>query len=260
VRLRDLPLFAELPSERIREVAKQVQLARYRSREPLCEAGAAEGPMFVLLDGDARVELPGDDAHGSLDVVAGEFIGARTAMYGGLRDVTVRAKDALDAAVFAPSLVRALAREFPALRASIEAAARDRASDLLPRIAPSLKRLDVEAREKLLSQFETVALPEGALLFIEGEPVRWLHLVAAGEAEVYGPAFGVKRTRHARAGEIVGAVPLMAGEPSGVTARAAGPMLVSRLAASRFKNLIEKHREFADALGTATNLGAGVVC
>src|SRR5262249_37283376 len=71
-RLPALPLFAELSPERQRATAQQAGVLTCPAGEALCEAGAPEGPMFVLLEGAASV-LVGGDLVGR--VAAGDVVG-----------------------------------------------------------------------------------------------------------------------------------------------------------------------------------------
>src|SRR5262249_25060116 len=50
-RLRAIPLFAELPHDRLRELGRQAGMVRFNAEDPLCEAGGPEGPLFVILEG-----------------------------------------------------------------------------------------------------------------------------------------------------------------------------------------------------------------
>src|SRR6185369_3566006 len=127
------------------EVAQQVGVVHYRSDESLCEAGAPAGPMFVLIEGTARVELPGSNDPTAI-VSAGDFVGEIAAMYGGPRSASVIAQGAVEALAFAPSLLRALARECTPFRTAIEETARERVAISLPRTAPLLQRLKPAAR------------------------------------------------------------------------------------------------------------------
>jgi CRP-like cAMP-binding protein len=258
-RLPVLPLFAELPAYRVRAVARQVGIARYRAGELLCEAGAPEGPMFVIMEGAAHVVLAGQDAPVAV-VTAGDFVGEVAALYGGPRTASVVARDEVEALAFAPSLLRALTREFPSFREAIEEVARERMRESLPRLSPLLRRMDDATREGVYRLFELVALPEGTLLLTEGEPADALHLIAAGEVELYGGPFGVTRTHHARAGEALGVTAVLTGDPAGVSARAAREVLVARLPRARVREALAAFPALADAIDDVAVPGRGVVC
>jgi CRP-like cAMP-binding protein len=258
MRLPALPLFAELPAERVRSLARQVGIVHYPAGELLCEAGAPEGPLLVLTEGAAFVGVAGQDGSVAL-VSAGDCVGEIAALYGGARTASVMAREPVEALAFAPSLVRALAREVPAFREALEEVACERMRQSLPRIAAMLRRFDEDERQALFTAFEMVALPEGSLLLSEGEAGEALYLVAGGEVELYGGDFGATRTHHARVGEALGVTAMLTGEPAGLSARAAREVLVARLPRSRVREVLAAHPSLADALGDVGVPGRGVV-
>lgn len=258
-RLPALPLFAELPVDRLRSVARQVRIVRYQTGELLCESGAPEGPMFVVMEGTAYVNLAGQDTPVAV-VTAGDVVGEVAALYGGPRTASVMVREPVEALAFAPSLVRALAREFPAFREALEEMARERMKDSLPRLAPAFRRFSGKVRDAVFSVFEMVAVPEGTLLFTEGEPAEAMYFVAAGEAELYGGDLSVTRTHHARVGEAVGVGSALTGEPAGVSARAARDMLLAKLPRTKVSNAVALHPHLSELLADVGLPGRGVLC
>lgn len=258
-RLPALPLFSDLPSERLREVSRQVGLVRFAPGELLCEVGGPEGPMFVLVEGSARVTIADEDA-ATVELGVGDFVGEISAMYGGARTATVRALAEVDAVAFAPSLVRALAREFPTFREALEDSVRERVLASLPRVAPLLRRVEGPARVELFRRFELVTVREGALLLSEGEPTEAMYLVGAGEVEIYGGEIGPTRPRYVHVGEAFGLRAMATGEPSGVSARASRDVLVARLGRAQFQRAMMDFPALAAALEDVDAPGRGVVC
>jgi CRP-like cAMP-binding protein len=258
-RLPALPLFADLPAGRLRDVARQVGIVLYTSDEALCETGGPEGPMFVIIEGTAVVRIAGREEP-IATVGAGDFVGEITALYGGPRTASVLTQGALEALAFAPSLVRALAREFRWFREAIEESAREHLTVTLPLIAPMLRKIDPAMRSELFAKFEVKTIDEGMLLLTEGEVADSLYIVGGGECELYGGEFGARRTHHARAGDALGVSSLVTGEPSGVTARASRGMIVAQLSRAQFQEAATEHTEWADALSDVASPGRGVVC
>jgi CRP-like cAMP-binding protein len=160
----------------------------------------------------------------------------------------------------APSVLRAMARDFPAFRESLIESVTDRMSESLPHIATSLRRLTDEARKAILKECEFVELPEGAEMLVEGEPAPAMFLIAAGEAECFGGELGVSRAVRARVGEIVGASSMLTSTPSGVSARAARTLLAARVSREKMRELLKRIPSIIELLDDVAAPGRGVVC
>jgi CRP-like cAMP-binding protein len=258
-RLSALPMFSELPKDQLRALSRQLITESRQADEHLCESGAPEGPLYVVLSGSAWVGLAGRASPIAV-VTAGDVVGEISALYGGPRTATVIAREPMEVVGVAPSVLRAMAREFPAFRESLVESVRDRMTESLPHIATSLRRLSDEARRAVVDACEFVELVEGAELFVEGELSPALYLIAAGEAECFGGELGVSRAVRARVGEMVGAASVITATPCGVSARAARTLLVAKIPRAKARELMKAVPSLADLLDDVAAPGRGIVC
>jgi CRP-like cAMP-binding protein len=258
-RLSALPLFSELPPDALRTLSRQLITETRNADEHLCESGAPEGPLYVVLSGSAWVGVAGRASPISI-LTAGDIVGEVAALYGGPRTATVVAREPMELVGVAPSVVRAMAREFSSFRDALIETIRERMSEALPFIAPSLRRLPDEGSNAILAACEFVELPEGAELLVEGEPAPALYLIAAGEAECFGGELGVSRAVRARVGELIGVASTITGTPSGVSARAARTLLAARVARDKVRALSSASPSISELLEDVAAPGRGVVC
>lgn len=258
-RLSALPLFSELPPDSLRQLSRQLITESRSADENVCESGAPEGPLYVILSGSAWVGVAGRASPLAV-LTAGDFVGEVAALYGGPRTATVVAREPMELVGVSPSVLRAMARDFPAFRESLIESIQERMSESLPHIATSLRRLTDEARKAIMSASEFVEIAEGAEMMVEGEPAPALYLVAAGEAECFGGELGVSKAVRARVGELVGASSVITGTPSGVSARAARTLLAAKISRDKVRELLKTVPSIADLLEDVAAPGRGVVC
>jgi len=258
-RLSALPMFSELPADQLRQLSRQLITESRAADEHVCESGAPEGPLFVVLSGSAWVGVAGRASPIAV-ITAGDVVGEVAALYGGPRTATVVAREPMELVGVAPSVLRAMARDFPAFRESLIESIRDRMSESLPHISTSLRRLTDEARREIMRACDFVELAEGAEMLVEGEPAPAMYLIAAGEAECFGGELGVTRAVRARVGEIVGAGSALTSTPSGVSARAARTLLVARISREKVRDLLKRVPSITDLLEDVAAPGRGVVC
>lgn len=258
-RLSALPMFSELPADQLRQLSRQLITESRAADEHVCESGAPEGPLFVVLSGSAWVGVAGRASPIAV-ITAGDVVGEVAALFGGPRTATVVAREPMELVGVAPSVLRAMARDFPAFRESLIESIRDRMSESLPHISTSLRRLNDDARKEIMKACDFIELAEGAELLVEGEPAPAMYLIAAGEAECFGGELGVTRAVRARVGEIVGAGSAITSTPSGVSARAARPLLVARISREKVRDLLKRIPSITDLLEDVAAPGRGVVC
>lgn len=258
-RLSALPLFSELPVDQLRQLSRQLITVSRAADEPVCESGAPEGPLFVVLSGSAWVGVAGRASPIAI-VTAGDVVGEVAALYGGPRTATVIAREPMELVAVAPSVLRAMAKQFPTFRESLIESIRDRMSESLPHISASLRRLSDEVRRQIMKVCDFVEFAEGAELLVEGEPAPAMFLIAAGEAECFGGELGVTRAIRARVGELIGAGSVLTSTPSGVSARAARTLLVARMSRDRVRELLKRFPSITDLLEDIAVPGRGVVC
>jgi serine/threonine-protein kinase len=92
-RLKDLPLFAELSRDELKDVFVLIEETRFPKGERIIERGEAVGGLYVLLEGDAEV-LVGDDAEKPINVVGpGDTLGEISLLRGGAGTARVVALD-----------------------------------------------------------------------------------------------------------------------------------------------------------------------
>ncbi|HWP29356.1 MAG TPA: Crp/Fnr family transcriptional regulator [Chloroflexota bacterium] len=89
--LRQVPLFAELPPERIQELAQMVRRRTYHRGETIFHKGDPGSGLYILTGGQVKIVLPSETGEEALLAVleAGDFFG-ELALFDGLpRSATV---------------------------------------------------------------------------------------------------------------------------------------------------------------------------
>ncbi|MDP3275012.1 MAG: cyclic nucleotide-binding domain-containing protein [Deltaproteobacteria bacterium] len=258
-RLSVLPLFSELAPEKLRELSRQLIVETRTADEMLCQSGAPEGPLFVLLSGTAWVGLAGRASPVAL-VVAGDVVGEIAALFGGPRSATVIAREPMELVGIAPSLLRAMVRDCPGFREAILDVVRERLEESIPQISPALQRLPEEIQRALIAHMSFVEMREGDELLLEGELSTALFVIAAGEVECFGGELGVSRATRARMGELVGLASVLTAQPAGVSARAARAILVGRVERGDAREILRTHPALGTLLEDVAVPGRGVTC
>ena len=101
----------------------------------------------------------------------------------------------------------------------------------------------------------TTVYPRGALLFVEGQPARGVHVLCSGRVKLTTTSRGARViiTRIVRAGEILGLCAALSGAPYEVTAETLEPCQVNFVRRADFLRLLATHSEAS--LRAAEQLG-----
>jgi len=101
----------------------------------------------------------------------------------------------------------------------------------------------------------TTLYPRGALLFVEGQPGRGVHIICSGRVKLSATSSDARViiTRIARAGEILGLCATLSGEPYEVTAETLEPSQVNFVRAADFTRFLATNAEAS--LRAAEQLG-----
>lgn len=92
--LRNIPLFAGLPTARLKLIAYTSEVVRFEPGEVIVRQGDPADAVYVLAEGEADVLLTGDDGHEMLLGTMGRhtLFGEIAVLCNGRRTTTVRAK------------------------------------------------------------------------------------------------------------------------------------------------------------------------
>jgi len=87
--LASVPLLAPLSQRQLRKVAEAARIRRFTEGTPLVVGGHAASELFVILDGQVTIAVPGS---APIEMGAGSFVGELALLDGGVRSASVEAK------------------------------------------------------------------------------------------------------------------------------------------------------------------------
>lgn len=208
--------------------------------EVLFREGDAFDGTYLVMDGRLRVHAEG---HGGGEVTLGEVtrgdvLGEMQLLTGGFRSASVTADEQSRLLKFPDQALRGLLSEHPALL--------DRLSDIVSRrlhreqLSRILMRLfgtlAPAVLEDLWQAVEWLVLVPGDMLFHEGDPADALYALLDGRLVVWTTrAGGRERLGEIVAGETVGEIDIISGEPRSASIQAAKRSLLVRMSRARFE-------------------------
>jgi CRP-like cAMP-binding protein len=126
-RLQTVPLLEECTGRQLREIARITEVRELAAGIVLTRVGEPGEEFFLIVDGAARVEVPGGR---SARLAPGDFFGEMSLLDGGPRTATVTAETAIRVLSIKRRHFATLLREAPALTMKICATLARRVRDL----------------------------------------------------------------------------------------------------------------------------------
>ena len=232
----------------------------YRESEPrviraggaLFRAGQAADDMYVVMSGEliATVDTPGGPVTVGR-IRAGEPVGEMQVLSGGARTRTVSATTDTAVARISREAIERLAREQPNVVSHLTEAIRRRLRhDQLAGILPGLfGPLDEAMLQDIESAAEWVSLPQGEVLFEQGDPGDAAHILVSGRLQVVVRSDDTERVvGEVRPGESVGEMAMLTGERRSASVIALRDSDLVTLDRSEFDHLIAKYPQILRSL------------
>lgn len=228
-----MPLLAEVPREALQRMIREAELIEFGRGEPLITAGAASDALFVLVEGQVEVKVPGRQEGGAILLGEGDVLGESCLLDDVHRAADVVATAPGKALRIPKATLDALVAEHPVLGdVLLELLGRRLISNLL-QTSPIFAAFDPSSRAELASLFEVRRADEGLVLVEPGKRSDGLYCTLLGEVELF--AGGQSRTMGP--GIIFGQRTLLSQQPSRLGVRCASDVLLLRLSAQKFTTL-----------------------
>ncbi len=228
-----MPLLADVPHDALQRMIGEADLVEFGAGDAIVTAGDASDALFVLVEGQVEVKVPGRRLGAAILLGEGDVLGESC-----LLDDVHRAADVVGMvpgkALRIPKVtLDALVDEHPALGdVLLEILGRRLISNLL-QTSPIFAAFDSSSRAELASLFEVRRADEGLVLVEAGKRSDGLYCTLLGKVELL--ARGQSRTMGP--GLIFGQRTLLSQRPSRLGIRCASDVLLLRLSAQRFTTL-----------------------
>jgi len=247
------PVFAELPREALPKLAAKAELVELEDGEVAVRRGEPADSLYAIVDGRARVDIPGVGEAGSVFLGEGDVFGESCLVDGATRKADVTAVGALVTLRLAEADVEELVALHPAIGDVMFDLLTRRAVGNLMLTSPIFAGFDPATRSEIAKLFEARKSEDGQTLIERGKRSDGLYVLLAGTLELTTED----------AAELVEPI-TMIGQGSFLsqsptyTVRSLSEALLLRLPASRFFELAALYPTVLEALSELAGLPAAV--
>ena len=231
--LPSLPLFAEVPREALQEMLVATELIELSRGETLIETGTPADALYVVVEGNLRINVPGMEKGTPILVGEGDVVGESCLFEDQYRHADVVSVGRTRVLGVRKANLDELTARYPAVHdVLLELMTRRLLANVL-RTNPIFTGFDPTTRTEVARLFEVRRARHGTVLLQQGKRSDGLYVVLQGYFDLHG----VDGSLRAGPGWILGQRSLVAVEPSNIGAVAATEVIVLRLPLGRFNEL-----------------------
>ncbi len=227
-------LFAQVPKTALDALATGSELVELDDKAVVITKGDPADALYAIVEGCARVEVPGVTDKAPVLLVEGELFGESCLLENEPRNADVVVFGQLVALRIPKTVVVGAVREHPEVGDILFELLTRRLVGNLLQTSPLFSAFDTKTRREVARLFQVLRVPRGTFILQEGTQADGLYLPLSGR-------FDVDDGTSIVTGGIVGQQSLLAGEFSTNTVRAGTEMAVLRLPAAGFLGLAAQY-------------------
>lgn len=235
--LPSMPLFAEVPKSVLARMVQESRLIDLEPGENLIETGTTADALFALVEGSVELIRSPDEV--AVVLSEGNVVGISCLLehvnYEG--DVTARTK--VRALRISKLLLDRLVARHPALGDVLLEVLGRRLVSTLVRTSPMFSSFDNQARAAVAGMFEVRRANQGTAILEAGKRADGLYIPMIGHLTAIRP--NGEKMGSLKLGRALGQHSMLTHSTSPMTVEASSDVLVLRLSALRFHELVSKH-------------------
>ena len=232
--LPSISLFTDVPDEVLARLVKESRLVDLEPGGMLIERGTTADALYALIEGSVQLIRPQDKD--TVILSEGDVVGISCLLervnYEG--DVTARSK--VRALRISRLLLERLVREYPSVADVLLQVLGRRLVATLVRTSPMFSSFDPSTRSEVAEMFAVRRAQMGTRILEAGQRADGVYIPMIGELTALGP--GGEELGRLKLGRALGQHSMLTGTPSDVTVRADSDVLILRLSARRFRELV----------------------
>ncbi len=235
--LTSMPLFAEVPQAVLAQIVKESRLVDLELGGKLFDKSTSANALFTLVEGTIRLTRRDDEE--AIILSEGDVVGISSLLKHVCYEGDAVARTQVRALRISTLLLDQLVAKHPPLRDVLLELLGRRLVSTLVRTAPMFASFDNAARAEVASMFEVRRASRGTTILEAGKHVDGLYIPMIGELSATAP--NGETVGRLKLGQALGEHIMLTETSSAVTINAASDVLLLRMSAERFRNLVLKH-------------------
>ena len=257
VRLREFPLFANVPLADLEATVAGIRLHTFEPGEQVMAENSRGESLFVVVSGTVSMskrETSGNQV-GLAILYEGNFFGEGGYLTGQAREISAAAYDDCRVVEVSKASLDTIAGKHPEFRQILEKFYRRRLVEFSVAICPIFRALADNIKGKVIEASDAGTVPVGTLVCEQGKLSSGLFIVITGSIDVsVQTAEGFIKANSLSPGDAFGEASFITGKPMPANYAAAMPTRLLKLKPDRVLELFEQHPEVRAAAKNLTEI------
>ena len=182
-----IPLFSELKEQELQSLLGHLHVKNVQKGIPICREGEDGDSLFVIGRGEVAItkQMPGGKEVWIRNLREGDFFGEFGFFTDQKRHASVKAITECEILQISRNELGKIVKTHPRVMEVLQNLFRERVLDLFLALSPLFSSLTSVDREEVFNRFRLLKVPEGTLLFKEGDSPKSLYMIKSGEVEIF---------------------------------------------------------------------------
>jgi cAMP-dependent protein kinase regulator len=212
-----IPLFSELEEPELQSLLGYLQVKNIPKGSLICREGEEGNSLFIIGHGEVAItkQMPGGKEVWIRNLREGDFFGEFGFFTDQKRHASVKAVTECEILQISRDELGKIVKAHPRVMEVLQNLFRERVLDLFLALSPLFSSLTSVDREEVFNRFRLLKVPEGTLLFKEGDPPNSLYMIKRGEVEIFTQNRQGRRVRlnTLKSGNLFGEISLITHKP-----------------------------------------------
>jgi len=222
-----IPLFSDLKKEELQLLLSHIRSETFRQDSLICHEGEEGSSLFVISGGEVAIvkQTQGGKEVQVQHLRDGDFFGEFGFFVDQKRHATVKATTDCELLEISRSKLHEMIKTHPRMKEVLQNFFKERVLDTFLALSPIFSSLTPEERSEVMKRFHLRRVPEGTLLFKQGDPPASLFMVRNGGVEIFTQNQDGKKVKLAilQSGNIFGEIGLLFHRPRTANAKTTLP-------------------------------------
>lgn len=247
-----IPLFSDLKKPELQLLLSRIQAKTFPQGALICREGEGGDSLFVISRGEVAIlkQTPGGKEVRVQTLKEGDFFGEFGFFVDQKRHATANAMTECELLEISRNELKEMIKVHPRVNDVLQNLFKERVLDNFLALSPLFSSLTFEERKEMMKRFHLRQVPEGTMLFEEGDPSTSFFMVRNGGVEIFTQSRHGKKVILAllESGNIFGEIGLLFNRPRMANAKTTRPTKLLEISQEDFKTCLLQFRHLQTKL------------
>ncbi len=249
--LKELDFFSDVSDEILEDITDSVMISEFIKDDIICRHGMFDERFYIILSGSVKAVIPtvNDPKFELFGLKPGDFFGEEIIFSADPRENTIIANENTMTLSFPGEVLRRLISSSDNIKSLMDQRYIERKLKIDLRMVPLFTHLGDDLFNEILNRVVLISVPEGEVIFKEGDQGDAFFLIRDGEVNVYRNVGDEKKVVALLSdGQFFGEMALLSDETRNATIEASKQTELVKLSRNDFLDIVKRDKVMVEEL------------